>query len=327
MLDVLDARLRRLRRADDLIGGLDLAPRVDQRLRGAIQLLRRIGSGVLRRTALRLVAGHAQLAGWVHADAGDYTAARRAYQVALHAAAVSEDRGLAAHVLGSLSHQSLAAGNPEEALLLARTGLAGIRGEGTALTRVLLLHRVALAAARAGDRREAEAVLAGAERASDRSERRQEPEWLYWLDKAELSAMTGRCLAMLGRPLRAVRLLAERRTAVGPRSAALYDVWLARSYVELGEVEQACRVAGRALSAAVSAGSVRVADAMRHLQPLLLRYREVSAVREYERLAGWAVMRLPAGRTVAGLGVRAAQHETARWTATVVASEGDSAAR
>lgn len=66
-------------------------------------------------------------------------------------------------------------------------------------------------------------------------------------------------------------------------------------YVELGEVEQACRVAGRALSAAVSAGSVRVADAMRRLQPLLLRYREVPAVHEYARQAELAARHMPAG--------------------------------
>jgi hypothetical protein len=293
MLDVLASRLAVLRRADDVIGGLDLAWRVDQMLRGAIQVLGRIGSGVQRRRALQLVAGHAQLAGWVHADAGDYTSARRAYQVALHAAAIGEDRELAAYVLGSLSHQSLASGSPEEALLLARTGLAGVRGNGSAMGWVLLLHRVALAAASGGNRREAEAALVGAERAADRSEPGQEPEWLYWLDDAELSAMTGRCLSILGRPLRAVQLLAEPRTATGPRTAALYGAWLARSYVELGEVEQACRVAGRALSAAVSAGSVRAAEAVRRLRPLLLRHRGVPAVREYEQQAEQAAIHLP----------------------------------
>jgi transcriptional regulator with XRE-family HTH domain len=295
VLDAMEDRLDRLRRVDDAVGGLDLAGRVDRRLRESIRLLGRIGTGGLRRRALRMVAGHAQLAGWVHADAGDQLAARRAYQVALHAAAVGEDRLLAAHVLGSLSHQSLAAADPDEALLLARSGLAGLGGDGPALVRVLLLHRVALAAARAGERREAEATLVQAGQAVERCVPGEAPEWLYWLDEAELLAMTGRCWAMLGRPLRAVRLLAGRPATAWPRAAALDGVWLARSYLQLGEVEQACWAAGRAWSDAVSAGSMRAADAVRHVHPLLLRHRDVPAVRRYRQLAELATGRLPVG--------------------------------
>jgi hypothetical protein len=73
-------------------------------------------------------------------------------------------------------------------------------------------------------------------------------------------------------------------------------------------VEQACRVAGRALSAAVSAGSVRAADAMRHLRSLLLRHRGVPAVREYELQAEQADIRLPDGTDGGRLG-RPGQHD------------------
>jgi transcriptional regulator with XRE-family HTH domain len=296
LLDAQEAQLGRLRRVDDLVGGLDLTGHIDRGLRDSIQALRKIGrAGDLRRRLLRVVAGYAQLAGWVHHDAGNNPAARRAYQVALQAAAAGEDRLLAAHVLGSLSYQSLAAGNPAEAMLLTRTGLAGIRANGCALLRVLLLHRVALAAAHSGHRSEAEVALAGAERAADRCPPEPEPGWLYWLEETELTAMTGRCLAMLGRPLRAVSLLARQRTNIGPRTMALYQVWLARTHLNLGEVEQACHVAGQTLALAVSTGSVRAAEAMRHLHPLLLRHRDVPAVRDYEQQAAQASKRLPVG--------------------------------
>jgi transcriptional regulator with XRE-family HTH domain len=267
VLGFLEARLGRLRRADDLLGGVELAGRVDRRLRQVIPVMKKIGDdrseNALRNRALRLIAGYAQLAGWVQTDAGNGLAARRAYRVGLKAAAVVGDRELAAHVLGSLSSLSLDGGNAHEALLVARTGLAGITGSGSSLLRALLLHRAALAAARLRERREAELMLVEAERVVDRAKPEDEPEWLYWLDHEELRAMTGRCLAVLGRPLRAVRMLTN-RSGGGPRSSALYGCWLARAYVGLGEVEEARRVMGRVRIQAAGVGSVRVEGAVRH---------------------------------------------------------------
>lgn len=282
-LDRVERRLADLRRADDLLGGVDLARHVDRELHAAVRLLRTVDPR-RRRRLFRLVAELAQLAGWVHADAGSPGAARRAYRVALRAAAAGVDRSLAAHVLGCLSQLSLAAGDPHEALLLAHTARSGAAAGGSALTQALLLHRIALAAARAGERRTAQAALVAAEQMADRSRPGQEPSWLYWLDQAELTAMTGRCLAALGRPLRAARRLATPRRGAGPRTAALYGACLARSYLELGEVELACRVAMRALRNTVRAGSVRAATGLRYLHPVLLQHREVPAVRTYERL-------------------------------------------
>jgi hypothetical protein len=135
----------------------------------------RNGNGALRNRALRVIAGYAQLAGWVQADAGNGLAAKRAYRVGLKAAAVAGDRELAAHVLGSLSSLSLDGGNAHEALLVVRTGLAGLVGAperagiagdrgGSSLLRALLLHRAAQAAARLRERREAELMLVDADR-------------------------------------------------------------------------------------------------------------------------------------------------------------------
>ena len=106
--------------------------------------------------------------------------------------------------------------------------------------------------------------------------------------------MTGRCLVALGRPLRASRLLSQPRHRIGPRTAALYGGCLARSYLALGEVEDACRVARRALRDAVAAGSSRAVVALRHLHPLVLRHRDLTAVRGYERLTANLIPYLPA---------------------------------
>lgn len=277
VLDLLEARLSRLRRADDLLGGTELSGRVDRNLREVIRVVKKIGSGRgrLHDRALRLVAGYAQLAGWVQADAGNVIPARRAYRVGLRAAAVAGDRELAAHMLGSLSNLSLESGNPNEALLLARTGLAGLakadrpRCGDSARLRALLLHRAALAAARLGERPEAEAALAAAAQAADRAAEGDEPEWLYWLDEPQLAVMTGRCLAVLGRPWRAARLLNNRRHGDRRRDSALYGCWLARCYVALGEVEEAWRVAERVRVEVAGAGSARAESGVRQLAVLV----------------------------------------------------------
>lgn len=286
-----------LRRADDLVGGADLAARVDRELRSAATAVQ---PGRHHRHRLRLVADFAQLAGWVHADAGDPGAARRAHRVGLRAAAAAGDRPLAAHVLGSLSHQQLAAGDPPGALLLARTAYTGARRSAPAPARALLLHRVALAAARAGERRAAHAALHAAEKAAEKAAERarpdQEPPWLYWLDPAELRAMTGRCLVVLGRPVRAAALLAAPRVGTGPRTAALYAGWLARAYLDLGEVELACEVAAGAWPDVIRSGSVRVAATLRRLDPVLRPHRDLPVVRGYTRFATVAAGYLPRPR-------------------------------
>jgi transcriptional regulator with XRE-family HTH domain len=279
ILGFLEARLARLRRVDDLLGGVGLASRVDRRLRQVIPVLKKIGNGGgrLHGWALRLIAGHAQLAGWVHADAGNRLAAKRAYRVGLKAATVAGDRNLAAHVLGSLSSLSLEGGNAHDALLVARTGLAGLataseaagtgqEHSGSSLLQALLLHRAALAAARLRERRQAELMLLEAERVAAGSEPEDEPEWLYWLDHQELTAMTGRCLAVLDRPLRAARMLSSRSGGGRLRSSALYGCWLARAYLDLGEAEEAQRIMARIRLQTVAAGSVRVEAALRHLR-------------------------------------------------------------
>lgn len=284
------AALHALRRMDDLVGGPDLASQVDRRLRVAAGALRSANRG---RDQLQLVAQWAQLAGWVHADAGDAPTAHRAYRVALRTAAAAGNRPLAAHVLGCVSHLQLDTSNAADALLLARTAQTGAQGRAPASVRALLLHRVALAAARVGESRAAHLALAAAERAADRLHPEREPDWLYWLDEEELSAMSGRCLVALGRPMRAAPLLTLPSRHRGPRGCALYGGWLARAYLELGEVEQACEVAASAWTHAVRAGSPRAATILKQVHPLLVRHRELPAVRGYERLAAAVAGYLP----------------------------------
>jgi hypothetical protein len=72
--------------------------------------------------------------------------------------------------------------------------------------------------------------------------------------------MTGRCWSELRRPLRAVPVL---ETALAnfsdahARDKALYSSWLADSYIDAGEVEQAVEVVSSSLTVMRDVSSVR----------------------------------------------------------------------
>ncbi|MFC0003321.1 helix-turn-helix domain-containing protein [Micromonospora siamensis] len=287
--------LAELRRLDDLVGGADLAPAGAYRLGRVVRRFSAAGPAD-RRRLLPALAESAQLCGWLAADAGDAAGALGAYRLGLRAAAAAGDPELGGHVLASASHLLAGAGDPQGALLLARLGYAGARRAASPGLRALLLHRVALAAALGGRHRVAGAALAAAGRAADAPEPGREPPWLYWLDGAELAAMTGRTLVALGRPGPAEPLLrAAARRAGRPRTAAVYGAWLARGHLEAGEVEQACAVAGAALLDAVRAGSPRAVGQLTEVRRRLADHPDSPAVRRYGALVAAVRPWLPRG--------------------------------
>ncbi|MDT4985933.1 MAG: hypothetical protein QOI74_27, partial [Micromonosporaceae bacterium] len=205
----LSARIAILRRMDDLVGGPDLAALTGRELSAAADLLRAPDlSEQARRRLLPQVAELAQLACWVAADAGAPAAAWRAYRLGVETATAAGSYPLLGHLMGSLAHLSTGADtDPSATVELARRAYRLARPGTSATGRALLLQRVAFAAARAGRRRAGEQALAGAERAFQRRDDSLDPPWLYWFHDAELTAMTGRCYAALGRPRLAEPLL------------------------------------------------------------------------------------------------------------------------
>ncbi|MFD4204724.1 helix-turn-helix domain-containing protein [Micromonospora tulbaghiae] len=286
--------LATLRRWDDLLGGDDLAGHGARRLRRAVRGYRRAGPAD-RRAMLPALAESAQLAGWLAADAGDPGGGLVAYRLALRAAVAAGQPPLAGYVLASASHLLADAGDAAGALVLARIGYAAGRAGASPGLRALLLHRVALAAALAGRPRAAGQALAGADRAGT-PEPGREPPWLYWLDAAELAAMTGRTFVALGRPAAAVPLLTPAVGARGrPRRSAVYGGWLARAHLGLGAVPEACAVAGEALLDAVRSGSHRAVGQLTAFRRGLAHAPPGPATRGYTRALTTARPYLPSG--------------------------------
>jgi len=109
--------------------------------------------------------------------------------------------------------------------------------------------------------------------------------------------MTGRCFAVLGAPRRAEPLLREALDSghIRLRPWAVYTAWRAAAYLDAGDVERACTMAGQALLTAVRVGSVRAAQQVMALHPRLRPLRALPAVREYTELVRAATPYLPAG--------------------------------
>lgn len=253
-----------LRRLDDLVGGADLSPLVDEALHAVVEGVR-CDPGP---EGLSAISELAQLAGWVNADGGNAPEARVAYRLGLRVARASGDATVVGHLLGDVSQLTA---EPVRALALARAGAEEVAHCGSAAVRALASQRVAHAAARAGDADTCEGAVIGAERLFARRRPGDDPARLYWLTDDALAALSGRSFAVLRRPRLAVPLLTDALSRIrGPRAVAVYTSWLAEAHLDAGEPERAAELAGEALVAAVGSGSVRAAARARALHARLV---------------------------------------------------------
>ncbi|MDR7302756.1 tetratricopeptide (TPR) repeat protein [Haloactinomyces albus] len=237
----LEARVVELRHLDDTVSSEELGPVIAKELSEAENLVRCANfTEPVGKRLFTAVGELSQLAGWVAGDAGRYRQAQRLYLSGVAAANEAHDRVLGAQLLSSLSYQIANVGNPTDAALLARTAVQGAR-EATPVVRALFLERAAWAAAKTGD---SEATWRALEQVDDSYEQRgaDEPEWVYWLNRAEIDVMAGRCMIELGQPRKAEPLLSAAIAGYPPehaREVALYRSWLAESHARAGDLDAA----------------------------------------------------------------------------------------
>lgn len=256
-----------------MVGSADLLPAVRQELAEAQSLVRNGSySDTTGRRLLTATGELAQLAGWVASDAGKYADAERLYLGGVSAAGEAGNDPLVAQLFSSLSYQIANVGQPSDALLLARSAIKGADG-ATPVVRTLLLERVAWASARTRDR---DATRRALDAVDDMYELRspdiEEPEWVYWLNRAEIDVMAGRCMIELGDPARAEPLLSNAVATYPdehPREVALYLSWLAESYARTGALDAARVTLDRARSYAARMPSARTDDRFRTVQTLI----------------------------------------------------------
>jgi tetratricopeptide (TPR) repeat protein len=282
LISTVEHRVIQLRRADDFVAGRESHALVRRELAATTGLLEQAACTQHQaRRVLTVIGELAQLASWVAADAGMDTAALGYVRGGVLAARAACDAPLAANILSTLSYQLANSSDPRDAAVLARTAYAGGHRQATPRTRALLLERIAWADAKSGDLRGSEHALGQAGEAFAQGPRDNDPDWVYWLNQEEIDVMAGRCYTELKQPGRAEPLLRRAiqcydQTLV--RENSLYLSWLAESYVQLGEIDEAAAVSRRALELGSHAGSARADNRVRHLARLLSRYKKAPSV-------------------------------------------------
>jgi transcriptional regulator with XRE-family HTH domain len=291
LLAEIEARVGQLRRLDDFVGGEDLGQAVRAELAATADLLRE--ASYSERDGHRLLAAFAdlcQIGGWIASDAGEHAVAERRYLTGVRAAFASGDKALAANLLSSLSYQVANVGDARQAVMLARSACTGAAREATPLMRALLAERAAWAYARlpggqgAG---ECERALGAADDAYGEHARGvAEPPSVCWLDRGEMDVMAGRCYTELARPLKAEPLLVAvlaRYDDAHAREKALYETWLAETYLHAHEIDQAAAAATSALDLSLRVHSARSRSRVQHVRDRLRPHQASSgAVRAFE---------------------------------------------
>ncbi|MFF9097546.1 XRE family transcriptional regulator [Streptomyces sp. NPDC014802] len=270
----LQQRTARLRRLDDVLGGGDTYRTYLSEYHHTRGLLRD-GSYTqdTGRGLLSVLAEQAQQAGWAAFDSGRHAEARGLYEASHKAAQQAEDAQLAGNALAFLAYQQLPTDRQAGVQVAARS-CATAGPHAAPGVRALLYERLAWAHAVAGQADETEHALEAAHDALAEADDAPQPDWASWVDSTELQIMTGRCWTELGRPLRAVPVLETALSQYDNRHArdkSLYLSWLARAYLQAGEVEQAARVTDQALDLSSGVASVRPRE---RLAPVLKRLAE-----------------------------------------------------
>ncbi|MCK9932422.1 helix-turn-helix domain-containing protein [Frankia sp. Mgl5] len=285
----VEGRVAQLRRLDDYVGGPDLIDLVTNELTATTTLLREgTYSETIARTLLGAVGELGQLAGWVAADAGRHESATRFLITGLRAAHAAADTPLAANLISTLSYQLANAGDPAEAVLLAQTACTGAATTVTPATRALLTDRLAWAHARVGDTTACERSLADVETHYDQhTDTDDDPEWIYWMNQREIDVMAGRCWTELNQPDRAEPRLLQGLAGYQPihaREVALYESWLAESYIQTGDITEAARRTTHVVELDAKISSTRTADRIQILRARLTPYADQQVVQDLNDL-------------------------------------------
>lgn len=251
---------------DDQIGGEAVCQAAQWCLRKVDTLLNQADYSESAGRELQLAYGElAEMAGWLHFDAGRYADARFCYGEALRAAQLGDDLNLEVLTLASMNTLSRYQGRPREAIQLIQ--LAQRRAAGWAPPRLaaLLSAREAVCWAQLGDVAASRNAMHRAYHVFHPDLREDDPHWLAFFDTAELAARRAAACSYLGRTDQAVSAMQSAVDGLGAkfqRNRAAYSARLGLYLLTEGDETRACEV----------------------VTPVLPLFKEVRSVRAHERL-------------------------------------------
>lgn len=285
VVDDLGRRLVSLRKLDDTLGGADTYRLYAAEAELSAHMLNSSANReAVHRGLLAVHAEQSQQAGWAAFDAGWHDLATAHFRRSHAAATEAGDAGLAGNALAFHAYQLIALERPARETSEKSIQAAGQDGVDPGV-RALLHSRAAWTFALDGDA-EATARSLGLAEESYAEADAQTPDYAAWIDADELAIMTGRCWSELRRPLRAVPVLESALADYSDahaRDKALYSSWLADSYIDAGEVEQAVDTVASSLVVMGNVASVRPRQRLAAVASRLSSHGDAPAVQELLR--------------------------------------------
>ncbi|MGW1091251.1 sporulation protein [Streptomyces sp. NPDC002596] len=201
-----------------------------------------------------------QLLAWSAYDSGNHALSDRYMMSTLRLTQVVGDRMMGARILTNMSHQANYLGQAPRALMLARASVEGGKAGSTPRAMALFSAHEARALSTAQDHKGAARAMNEAERFFERADSADDPEWLSYMDEAELIGEFCHCFRDLGQGPEAVRF-AERAVALTDpkyaRTLGFCRMVLAQSQLLNGDLEEAVTTAGLAVEAGDALQSAR----------------------------------------------------------------------
>jgi hypothetical protein len=180
-------------RLDNLFGGGRARPTIVRYLHDEVAPLLQEGrySEAVGRDLFTAAAELTRLAGWMAYDLEQHGLTQRYLIQALRLAREADDHALGGEILAGMSHQAVYIGRPDDALDLARAAYeSAAKTELPALiSECLIMQAHALAAIKESSA--CAKALDEAERAFERSETTDAPQWLRYFDEAYMAAKFG----------------------------------------------------------------------------------------------------------------------------------------
>jgi tetratricopeptide (TPR) repeat protein/transcriptional regulator with XRE-family HTH domain len=232
----------------------------------------------------------ALLLAWLASDMSDHPATRRHYQTATEYAEEADHDLLQAYIVGEMSFWAAGIEEGEEAVLLADQAESLLPQEAPPAGRAVIASSKGVAYAMTGRPQAALEAFGRAEAAlqAQREGERTWP-WVFPGDHGRIARFRGIAAVRLGRPKEGLASLHEGLDLLGSaptkrRARTLTE--LARGYVLAGDMEEACSLAGEALTLGTELGSPRMVRYVREVRAQLEPWKTEQAVKELdERLS------------------------------------------
>lgn len=227
--------------------------------------------------------------GWLAFDGGQHALSQSLYSDARGLAEEAEDPVLNARLLelssllaSHLARTSGKNGAAREGLLLAYRAAEEARYEPLPRLHALIALRQAYAASLLGDKAVFRSGITRARREFGKGPRADEPEWLHFVNDAEITGFEAQGHMNLGEPERSEQLYRDTLAGeLAPRNRVFYQARLAGSLLRQGAVDQAVANASDVLpELANGIASVRT---MRELRPIRAAVKKADAGEFCER--------------------------------------------